>query len=71
MPKLTEAVIADLSAEERLSLIGALWDSLSDAEAALPDAQRGELDRRLRVFEQEMGAAATWDSIKAELRSRA
>lgn len=62
MAKLTEAVIADLDVEERLSLIGALWDSLSDAEAALPDAQREELDRRLRMFEQKKGAAATWDS---------
>lgn len=71
MAKLTEAAIATLSTEERLSLIGALWDSLSDADAALPDSQREELDRRLRLFEQEKGAAATWDSIKAELRARA
>lgn len=71
MTKLTEAVIADLDVEERLSLIGALWDSLSDAEAGLPDAQREELDRRLQEFEREKGAAAAWETIKAELRSRA
>ncbi len=70
MTKLAQA-ITDLSAEERLSLIGALWDSLSDADAAVPDSQREELDRRLLLFEQDKGEAANWDSIKAELRSRA
>lgn len=70
MTKLADA-IADLSAEERLSLISALWDSLSDADAVIPDPQREELDRRLQLFEQEKGAATTWDSIRAELQSPA
>ena len=70
MNKLTDAAIAELSTAERLSLIEALWDSLSDAETPLPEAQRAELERRLASFERDRGEAATWESIKAELRSR-
>ena len=65
-----ETAIADLSVEERLSLIEALWDSLSDAETPLPDAQRTELERRLEGFESEKDRSESWNSIRAGLRSR-
>jgi len=70
MASLTDTGIAKLSAEERLALIEALWDSLSDAETPLPEGQRAELKRRLAGFESEKAGAAAWENIKAELRSR-
>lgn len=70
MSMLADTVIAKLSADERLALIEALWDSLSDAETPLTDAQRAELDRRLASFDGDKNGAIAWDSIKAELRLR-
>lgn len=70
MSKVTEAVIAGLSAQERLSLIDALWDSLSDADAPVSGTQRAELERRLASFETDRAGAVSWDSLKAELRAR-
>lgn len=70
MSTLTHSTIADLSAEERLSLIAALWDSLTDEQTPLSAAQRAELERRLSSFELDRGNSVSWDSLKAELRSR-
>lgn len=66
----TETAIAELSAEERLSLIAALWDSLTDEQTPLSEAQRAELERRLSSFEADREGAVSWESLKAELRSR-
>ena len=71
MPTLTLDDINHLSAQERLSLIGRLWDSLVDADVTLPDAQRAELESRLASFEQERSRGVTWDDLKAELTARA
>ena len=46
MPILTHDDIARLSPPERLTLIGALWDSLEDVEQPVPSAQLLELARR-------------------------
>ncbi len=70
MPTLTETAIAELSTQERLSLIAALWDSLTDAQTPLPEAQRAELERRLAHFEDDRSGAVSWENIKAELRAR-
>jgi putative addiction module component (TIGR02574 family) len=66
----TVADIAGLSPEERLSLIGELWDSLSDSEARPTEAQLAELKNRLISFERDAADATGWDTLKAELRSR-
>lgn len=47
MPSLTH-----LSAQERLDLIGQLWDSLEDDNVSLTPAQRAELDRRLAALDE-------------------
>ncbi len=71
MPTLTQSAIADLSAQERLSLIALLWDSLSDDQTPLPEAQRAELERRLARFEEDRAGAVSWDDLRSELRTRA
>jgi putative addiction module component (TIGR02574 family) len=70
MPTLTEASIAELTAQERLTLIAALWDSLSDEQTPVTHAQREELGRRLGSFDKDKSGAVTWDSLRAELRAR-
>jgi putative addiction module component (TIGR02574 family) len=70
MTTLTREEIALLTPPERLALIGDLWDSLLDADLALPPAQERELSRRLASFEQDRAGAVTWDQLKAELASR-
>jgi putative addiction module component (TIGR02574 family) len=62
--------LARLSPEERLALIGQLWDSLSDNEIPLPQAQQVELARRLDSLEQDRAEAVTWEQLRAELERR-
>jgi putative addiction module component (TIGR02574 family) len=66
-----DATLEGFNAEERLMLIHALWDSLSDEETAMTGAQREELERRLSTFGRDKAHAVSWDDLKAELKSRA
>jgi putative addiction module component (TIGR02574 family) len=66
---MTQDEIAKLSAAQRLSLIGELWDSLADTETPLPQAQQDELLRRLASFDEDKAQAVPWDAIKADLRA--
>ena len=62
--------LARLSPEERLALIGQLWDSLTDNEIPLPQAQQAELTRRLDSLEQDRAEAVAWEQLRAELKLR-
>jgi putative addiction module component (TIGR02574 family) len=55
--------------EERLRLIGDLWDSLSESpdDVSLTPAQRAELDRRLDRLESGKAKLVSWDELKARL----
>ena len=68
MMVLTTHEIENLSPEERLSLIGALWDSLE--APALTGPQINELDRRLDALDQGDGDPVTWEVMRAELAAR-
>ena len=52
-----------LSTDERLDLIGRLWDSIGAAASLLPltPAQREELDGRLDDLEREGPTGTAWD----------
>lgn len=67
MQNLDSDELARLSPEERLALIGELWDSLSDADVPLPEAQQAELARRLSSLDQDRNQAVTWEQLRAEL----
>lgn len=69
MSMLTQEEIIRLSPPERLALISALWDSLSDAEINPTPAQAAELKRRLESFEHDRLGAVSWEQLKAELAS--
>ncbi len=59
-----------LSPQERLALIGELWDSLSETEVPLTAAQTAELEHRLARFEQDRAGSMTWEQLEQELKQR-
>jgi putative addiction module component (TIGR02574 family) len=70
MPTLTHDEITRLSPEERLTLIGELWDSLDPADVPVTPSQRSELRRRLDSFEQDRSGGITWEQLRAQLARR-
>jgi putative addiction module component (TIGR02574 family) len=63
--------VDDLSAEERIDLMGRLWDSLDPSAAApITAALAAELDRREREADAEPGAGDSWTSVKRDLSKR-
>jgi len=71
MSTLAHSELVRLSPSERLTLIGDLWDSLSDTDAPPTPSQRAELLRRLDSFAQDSASGVTWDQLKSELADRA
>jgi putative addiction module component (TIGR02574 family) len=61
--------IEAMEPEERLRLIGDLWDSLSEnpEDVSLTPAQRAELDRRLDRLESGKAKLVSWEELKARL----
>ena len=70
MSRITSDDIAALSSEERIALIGDLWDSLDEADLPLTAAQSAELARRIDAFEADRSRAVAWDDLKSELEKR-
>jgi putative addiction module component (TIGR02574 family) len=62
--------ISKLAPEERLRLIGDLWDSLRSQPDAvhLTPAQKAELDRRLDALDRGTAQVITWDEARRRLR---
>jgi putative addiction module component (TIGR02574 family) len=65
-----ELLRTPLSVEQRLELIGELWDSIPDSadELPVPDWHREELERRLAAADAEPDAAIPWEQVKKRLR---
>lgn len=61
-----------LSVTERLVLIGDIWDSISaEVEASpLSEAQRQEVERRLKRHQANPQAAIPWEQVEAEALAR-
>lgn len=62
-----------LTVDERLRLIGAIWDAIAEEAEVDPgvlpltDEQRDELDRRLAEHERDAGSAVPWDEAMARI----
>lgn len=59
-----------LSAEERLSLIEQIWDSLEADDVPLTEAQRAELDRRVEQMESDPVRGIPWEDVLDRIRGR-
>ncbi len=61
--------ILSLSVEERIQLVEAVWDSITEHPESLPvtEAQRKELDRRLADHLRDPHAARSWSQVRDSL----
>jgi putative addiction module component (TIGR02574 family) len=61
--------ILKLPVDERIQLVEEIWDSVVAQPDALEltDAQRQELERRLRKAEQDPEGGIAWEELEAEL----
>jgi putative addiction module component (TIGR02574 family) len=66
MPKATVG-IEQLSPQERLELIERPWDSLSDDDVPVTEAQRAEIDHRLDALDREGPVGVPWEQVLAEM----
>jgi putative addiction module component (TIGR02574 family) len=65
---LTEAL--RLSPSDRLQLIEALWDTLSEEDIPVTPEERALLDARLADLEANPGDRSPWSEVKARLEQR-
>ncbi len=71
-PAIRELGIDRLSAQDRLRLIGEIWDSLSCPEQVqILDRHREELDRRIAAADANPGAGIPWKEVRTKLRDGA
>jgi putative addiction module component (TIGR02574 family) len=67
-----ELLRTPLSVQQRLDVIGELWDSIPDSldELPLPTWHREELERRLAAADADPGAAIPWEEVRRRLREK-
>jgi len=65
--------ILELTIAERIQLAEDIWDSVAAFPEAIPltDAQKEELDRRLKAYAQNPNEGISWDELKDKLRKSA
>jgi len=61
--------IQKLTPAERLRLVEQLWDSLSDEDVPLTEAQQKQLDRRLDELDREGPRGIPWEQVFRRLES--
>ena len=63
--------VLELPVEERLELVGDIWDSIAQAPDALEltEEQRTELDKRLEAYRRDPKAGSPWSEVKARVLS--
>ena len=69
MAHFTHDDIVRLSPQERIELIGELWDSIGERDVPLPPAEAAELRRRLESFDEDERQAVGWETFKDQLSS--
>ena len=68
----TELLKSPLTVDQRIELIGELWDSIPDSIDAMPvpDWHREELDRRLTSADADPQASIPWEQVKKRLNNK-
>lgn len=56
------------SVDDRLRLIGEIWDSL-ESPSEISDSHREQLDRRLDAADADPNGGSPWEEVLARLRS--
>jgi len=64
------AEASKLSPSDRLQLIEALWDTLSEEDIPVTPEERALLDERLADLEKNPDAQSPWPEVKARLEQR-
>jgi len=59
--------IENLSASEKAELLDAVWESLEADALSLTDAQRAELDHRIKRHEHNPSDVIPWEQVRASL----
>ena len=59
-----------LSPQERLDLIGEIWDSIEAGQVPLSRAQEVEIEHRLATLDEDIKHARDADAVLADLRGR-
>ena len=61
-----------LSVEERLQLVGEIWDSIGPdiEQQPLTQAERDELERRLKLLDENPSKVVPWEDVKARALAR-
>jgi putative addiction module component (TIGR02574 family) len=69
---ITELGIDQMSIEDRLKLVQAIWDSIAATKDRPPisDGLRAELDRRLAEHRANPDDVVPWEQVKAEALAR-
>jgi len=62
--------VSQLSVDERLELVEAIWDTIDPTEIPLTEAQQQELDRRLNDHLDHPDDVVPWEEVKAEALAR-
>jgi len=70
MTPMTTLDFSHLSPEERIDLIGELWDSLERDAAPVTTTQKAEIRRRLLTLEEDIARGREAGEVLADLRRR-
>lgn len=62
--------ILQLTVSEKLLLLEKTWDSINTDEVEIPDAQKRELDSRLKKLESGEMEFSTWEDARARIRAQ-
>lgn len=69
MPHIAAADLFSLSIPERIQLVEDIWDSIAiqpELVELTPDT-KGELDKRLKEYEQHPQDQSSWDEVRTRL----
>lgn len=71
MSKFSVADVLDLPMEDRLQLVGDIWDSIAEAPDALPLTPEDKrlLDERLEARRRNPQAGSSWQEVLARITS--
>ncbi|MFT3878526.1 MAG: addiction module protein [Gemmatales bacterium] len=71
-PTMQKYGLDKLSNEEKIELVGEIWDSISNYDELfeLTEEEKQELDRRLAEYEAHPETGMTWEEVRDQLRKR-